>query len=153
MQVRTIVENNPVHFVLQFIEAIEQGFSLENSNRGWISDSTLKEVNLYKQQATIYEDMGYGEFVISDYNSQQFLYKLQAAVLQKAEVDVESLYWDMAGIKSIKVARYAPCMYTREQLDELSWEDLKVECKKLDLTGRDRNLLTTKYLKATNQEV
>lgn len=153
MQMRSIVENNPIHFIVQFIEAIQDGYAVENSNRGWVSEGTLKEINLYKNKdAAIYEDLGYGEFVISDYNTQQFLYKLQGAVLQKAEVDIESLYWDSTGLKSVKVSRYAPKCYTREELMELDWELLKAECKKLDITGRDRTLLVNRYMKAMGVE-
>lgn len=38
--------------------------------------------------------------------------------------------------------------YTKEQLDEMEWEDLKKLIKKATgKTGRDRNLLTNYYLK------
>lgn len=36
--------------------------------------------------------------------------------------------------------------YTREQLDEMKWDDLKAVCKAAGITGRDRELITTAYL-------
>jgi predicted esterase len=43
--------------------------------------------------------------------------------------------------------------FTREQLDAMDWETLKKTIKKnAGITGRDRDLLVNKYLKATGQE-
>ena len=39
-------------------------------------------------------------------------------------------------------------VYTKEQLDDMSWDDFKKVCKKqFGLSGRDRNLLSSQYLK------
>lgn len=39
--------------------------------------------------------------------------------------------------------------YTQEQLDDMTWEDLKKTVKKAyGITGRDRTVLTREYLKA-----
>lgn len=37
--------------------------------------------------------------------------------------------------------------YTKEQLEELSWEDLKKVCKAVGITGRDKRVLIVDYLK------
>jgi len=43
-------------------------------------------------------------------------------------------------------------LFTKEQLDELEWSEFKaVVKKKYGITGRDRQLLTTQYLKASGQ--
>lgn len=42
-----------------------------------------------------------------------------------------------------------PTKYTREELESLEWEVLKKVCKHIGLSGRDRNLLQTKYLQMT----
>lgn len=36
--------------------------------------------------------------------------------------------------------------YTKEQLEEMKWEDLKAVCKEVGITGRDRELIITTYL-------
>lgn len=41
--------------------------------------------------------------------------------------------------------------YTREQLDQMKWEDLKTVCKEVGITGRDRELITTAYLEHVNK--
>lgn len=43
-------------------------------------------------------------------------------------------------------------LFTKEQLDDMDWETLKSTVKKkYGISGRDRNLLVTQYLKASGQ--
>lgn len=43
--------------------------------------------------------------------------------------------------------------FTKEQLDDMSWEEVKTVIKKATgITGRDRGLITAQYLKATSGE-
>ena len=148
----TIIEQNPHVFIERFVAAIKHGYVVENSNKGWVVDGALKEINLFKTKDEYYcaKILEYGETVISDYDSQKFLEKLQGAVWQKAEVSVESLYWDMSGVKSIKVVLSPP--HTKEQLDGMDWEDLKIECKKFGISGRDRAVIINRYLKVVSGE-
>lgn len=42
--------------------------------------------------------------------------------------------------------------FTKEQLDDMDWDTLKATVKKkYGISGRDRNLLVTQYLKASGQ--
>jgi hypothetical protein len=56
------------------------------------------------------------------------------------------------GVNAIPVPE-SEKIYTKEELEALEWSDFKKACKGYNLTGRDRNLLTTRYLQATNQVV
>jgi hypothetical protein len=145
----SIVESNPHIFIERFIDAIKDGYVVQNTNSGYISDGALKEINLFKSKDEYYcaKILEYGETVISDYDSQKFLEKLQGAVIQKGDVDVDSLYWDMSGVKSVKVILSPP--HTKEELDGMDWEVLKEACRKQGITGRDRAVLINRYLKAT----
>ncbi|MCY1464490.1 hypothetical protein D9M71_825180 [compost metagenome] len=43
-------------------------------------------------------------------------------------------------------------LFTKEQLDDMEWDELKRTVKKkYGISGRDRNLLITQYLKASGQ--
>lgn len=43
-------------------------------------------------------------------------------------------------------------VFTKDQLDDMDWETLKATVKKkYGISGRDRNLLVTQYLKASGQ--
>ena len=151
MESVTIVETNPYIFLDKIVDAIRQGYLVESSNRGWISETSLKEINLYKNPDKTFEKKEIGEFVISDYNAQNFLYELCAWVSQGAHIDIDSLFWDTTGIKSVKGKLYLPAEYTKEQLGELSWNDFKEAVKSVAGTHRDRTLLTTRYLTLTGQ--
>jgi hypothetical protein len=153
MEYVTVLQTNPFTFIAEVVEAIEQGFLIENSNRGWVSDSILKQITLYKDADRTIQQRDLGEFVISDYSAQNFLYELCSWVAVGAKVDIDSLFWDITGIKSIRGKLYLPAEYTKEQLGELDWETFKSSVRTIGITGRDRNLMLTKYLQMTGQEV
>ena len=151
MESVTVIETNPHIFVGKIVDAIQQGFYIESSNRGWILETYLKEINLYQNPDKAFEEKELGEFVISDYSAQNFLYKLCSWVAVGAKVDIESLFWDITGIKSIRGKLYLPAEYTKEQLGELDWAEFKEAVKPVAGTGRDRALLLTRYLTLTGQ--
>jgi len=153
MESVTVVEVNPYTFVSEVVKAIQQGFYVESSNRGWLLETHLKEINLYQNPGKVFEEKELGEFVISDYSAQNFLYELCSWVGIGAHLDINSLFWDITGIKSIRGKLYLPAEYTKEQLSELDWTDFKEAVKIIGITGRDRNLMLTKYLQNTGQEV
>lgn len=151
MESVTVVEVNPYTFVEKVVEAIREGYFVEASNRGWITETSLKEIALYKDENKVFDKKEIGEFSVSDYNSQNFLYELCAWVAQGAHVDIDSLFWDTQGIKSIKGKLFLPVEYTKEQLSEMSWSDFKDAVRSVAGTHRDRTLLTTRYLTLTGQ--
>ena len=148
----TIIEQNPHIFIERFVQAIKDGYVVQNTNSGYISDGALKQINLFKTKDEYYcaKILEYGETVISDYDSQKFLEKLQGAVIQKAVVDVSSLYWDLTSLKSVKVVLSPP--HTKEQLDGMDWEMLKEVCRKQGVSGRDRAVIINRYLKVVSGE-
>lgn len=147
-----VVETNPYTFVTEVVKAIEEGFLVENSNRGWLSDGSLKEITLYKDADRTTTQRELGEFVIEEWQAQNFLSELCDYIVCGGKVDIESLYWDSVGKKRIEGKMYLKPDYTKEQLNELDWADFKEAVKPVVGTGRDRNLLTTRYLFATGQQ-
>ncbi|UZS00898.1 hypothetical protein [Pseudomonas phage vB_PsaM_M1] len=152
MESLTIVETNPYTFVTEVVKAIEEGFLVENSNRGWLSDGSLKEITLYKDADRTTTQRELGEFVIEEWQAQNFLSELCDYIVCGGKVDIESLYWDSVGKKRIEGKMYLKPDYTKEQLNDLDWADFKEAVKPVVGTGRDRNLLTTRYLFATGQQ-
>lgn len=41
--------------------------------------------------------------------------------------------------------------YTKQELEEMKWEDLKAVCREVGITGRDRELIITAYLERVNK--
>ena len=72
----TVVETNPFTFIAEIVKAIEQGYPVESSNRGWISDGVLKEITLYKDADRSTTQRELGEFVIEEWEAQKFLSEL-----------------------------------------------------------------------------
>lgn len=148
---KTILEVNPHTFIQQFVLAVEDKFYLENSNRGWVSDGIYKEITLYKNtdRTTVQKELG--EFVIEEWQAQNFLSELCDYIVCGGKVDIESLYWDSVGKKRIEGKMYLIPQWTKEELAEQDWDTFKASVKSIGITGRDRSLMTTKYLQMTGQ--
>jgi hypothetical protein len=148
---KTILNTNPYLFVSEIVDAIEQGYLVESSNRGWVSDSILKQITLYKNadRTTVQKELG--EFVIDEWDSQKFLSELCDFVVSGGKVDIESLRWDMTGKKYIEGKMFLIPQWSKEELAEQDWETFKSSVKTIGITGRDRSLMTNKYLQMTGQ--
>jgi len=148
----TVIETNPFLFMQEFITAVQNGYFVENTNAGHISDGILKEIVLYKNEDKEFEGIDLGEITIMERNTQAFLSQVCHAVAVGAKFDLDSLAWDSVGWKVLKGTMYLKPDYTKEQLSEMDWETFKASVKPVVGTGRDRNLLTTRYLFATGQQ-
>jgi len=149
-----LIESNPFLFIEQLVDAVKDGFYVESSNYGWIMESNgLKEITLFKDPERVFPEAELGEFVISEYDTQTFLYKLCERIAQGGKVELDSLYWDLTGIKSVKGTIFLIPKYNKAELANMEWEELKNVCKELGFTGRDRSVLTNKYLFSTGQEI
>lgn len=152
MESITVIETNPFLFMQEFISAVQNGYYVENTNAGHVSDGILKEIVLYKDEDKEFEGIDLGEITIMERNTQAFLSQVCHAVAVGAKFDLNSLAWDSQGWKVLKGTMYLKGDYTKEQLSEMDWETFKASVKPVVGTGRDRNLLTTRYLFATGQQ-
>ena len=153
-ETKTLLEANYFLFIEQLVDAVKDGYYVESTNYGWVMESNnLKEITLFKDTEKVFPEVELGEFVISEYDTQTFLYKLCERIAQGGKVNLDSLYWDMTGIKSVKGTIFLIPKYNKAELAEMEWEELKNVCKELGFTGRDRSVLTNKYLFSTGQEI
>jgi hypothetical protein len=151
MESITVLETNPVLFMQEFISAVQNGYFVENTNAGHVSDGILKEIVLYKDEEKEFDKIDLGEITIMERNTQTFLSQVCHAVSVGAKFDLNSLAWDSTGWKVLKGTMYLKPEYTKEQLSEMDWETFKASVKPVVGTGRDRNLLLSRYLAATGQ--
>jgi hypothetical protein len=151
MESVTVLQTNPFTFIAEVVETIESGFLVENSNRGWVSDGVLKEITLHKDADRTIQQRDLGEFVIDEWDAQKFLSELCDYIICSGTVDIESLRWDMTGKKYIRGTVYLKPEYTKKELAEQDWETFKASVKTIGITGRDRSLMTNKYLQMTGQ--
>lgn len=149
-----ILEANVHIFIENLIDAVKDGYRVDNTNYGWLMEANgLKEINLSYDPEREYAEIPLGEVTITDYDAQRFLGQICQVVVAGGVLDANSLNWDMTGIKSIRGKVYKLPEYTKEQLADLSWEDFKEAVRSVAGTGRDRTLLLTRYLQNTGQLV
>lgn len=153
---KKILNKSYVLFVQDVVNAIKEGYYVVNSNAGWVGTSFLYDINLFKlTEAPTFNLIDDNRHTIQEYDAQKFLNKLQEAILSGFVVDIDTLYWDNVGLKSVQC--FNPnhpknIKYTKEQLDELSWEEIKDIAKLYNKTGRDRSLLVNHILKSQEEE-
>jgi len=151
MESVTVIETNPHLFMQEFITVVQNGYFVENTNAGHVSDGILKEIVLYKNEDKEFEGIDLGEIAIMERNTQAFLNQVCSSVAQGAKFDLNSLEWDSTGWKVLKGTMYLKGDFTKEDLAALSWEEFKDAVRPVVGSGRDRNLLLSRYLAATGQ--
>jgi hypothetical protein len=151
MESVTVLQTNPFTFITEVVEAIGQGYLVESSNRGWVSDGVLKEINLYKNPDKVFEKIELGEFVIDEWDAQKFLSELCDYIVCGGKVDIDSLLWPPVSKKYIEGKMFLIPQWSKEELAEQDWETFKSSVKTIGITGRDRSLMTNKYLQMTGQ--
>ena len=149
-----IIEANVHIFIENLVDAINDGYRIDNTNYGWISEANgLKELTLSYDPERKYAEVALGEVTITNYNAQEFLDQICQVVAAGGVLDANSLTWDMTGIKSIRGKVYKLPEYTKEELANMDWETFKSSVKSVVGTGRDRSLMTSRYLASTGQLV
>lgn len=149
-----IIEANVHIFIENLIDAIKDGYRVDNTNYGWVSEANgIKELTLSYDPEREYAEVALGEVTITNYNAQEFLDQICQVVAAGGVLDVNSLTWDMTGIKSIRGKVYKLPEYTKEELANMDWETFKSSVKSVVGTGRDRTVMTSKYLSMTGQLV
>ena len=153
-ETKTLLEANPCLFVEALVDAVKDGYRVTNDNYGWVSEANgLKELTLSYDPEREYAEVALGEVTITNYNAQEFLDQICQVVAAGGVLDVNSLNWDMTGIKSIRGKVYKLPEYTKEQLSDMEWNEFKDAVRSVAGTGRDRTLLLTRYLQNTGQLV
>ena len=153
MNTITVLESNPHLFVESIIDHVRDGYYVTNTNAGYILEGVLKEITLTKDPERVFDEIPLGEINLSEYDAQEFLSKLCHAVAVGAVFNTDSLVWDMVGRKSITGSVYKLPEYTKEELANMDWETFKSSVKSVVGTGRDRSLMTSRYLASTGQLV
>ena len=151
MESVTVIETNPHLFVESIIDHVRDGYYVTNTNAGYILEGVLKEITLTQDPERVFDEIPLGEINLSEYDAQEFLSKLCHAVAVGAVFNTESLVWDMVGRKSITGSVYKLPEYTKEELANMDWETFKSSVKSVVGTGRDRSLMTGRYLASTGQ--
>lgn len=141
-----IFESNPNIFLLRFIEAVEQGYRLQNTNEGTVIEGNYFSVMLYQCEYEI-PSVPVGKQVIEEYNRMEFWKKVQDYVLNNAIIDVESLHYNLMGAKLVSCVVKPSDAYTKEELSNLEWEVVKELGKKYDCFNRQRKVMESSLVR------
>ena len=146
MQQLEIFESNPNIFLLRFIEAVKQGYRLQNTNEGTVIEGNYFSVMLYQCEYEI-PSVPVGKQVIEEYNRMEFWKKVQDYVLNNAIIDVESLHYNLMGAKLVSCVVRPGDAYTKEELSNLEWEVVKELGKKYDCFNRQRKVMESSLVR------
>lgn len=141
-----IFESNPNIFLLRFIEAVKQGYRLQNTNEGTVIEGNYFSVMLYQCEYEI-PNVPVGKQVIEEYNRMEFWKKVQDYVLNNAIIDVESLHYNLMGAKLVSCVVRPSDAYTKEELSNLEWEVVKELGKKYDCFNRQRKVMESSLVR------
>lgn len=145
-----LFENNPTTFLNKYIQAVKDGWRLQDTNQGYVQDCInggCFQAVLEKDEEYVPPTIQVGRHIITGYDRQEFFLKIQDYVLNKAEFNLETLYYDVSGLKSIVCVIRPTETYTREQLEAMPWEEFKELAKKYDTFNRNREVCTNMLVK------
>ncbi|WP_373033400.1 hypothetical protein [Sulfurovum sp.] len=141
-----IFESNPNIFLLRFIEAVKQGYRLQNTNEGTVIEGNYFSVMLYQCEYEI-PSVPVGKQMIEEYDRMEFWKKVQDHVLNNAIIDVESLHYNLMGAKLVSCVVRPSDAYTKEELSNLEWEVVKELGKKYDCFNRQRKVMESSLVR------
>ena len=145
-----ITEGNIVNLLIKMQEAIQEGWRLV-PNKSWLSYAFVNEITLYKESVDIkkVEDFEAEQITVLDFDANKFLFELQSCIVSGFEMQLDTLSWDNIGTKRVVLTRSQhPAMltYTKEQLQEMSYDELKYIAKCLDCFHRSKDQMIRNIL-------
>lgn len=144
-----IAESNPVVFCIKFVEAVKEGWKLKDVVEGRPSHAFLHSIQMFKGFSPEVIRLTSETHVIEEYDSFEFLKKLQNAILNDFELDVKSIRWDTVGRKSCVLTNpnfVEPKTWSKEQLEEMPYEQLKKVAKQLDCFHRAKDIMINRVI-------
>jgi len=159
MSYKVLSETNPVLFIQDFVETIKTTnyrFDYEKSTVVTypVCEAVLHDTPDYKTFVFDVENVQ-ANAIIDSRGWHVFLSTLQDYVLSGWEPDITAFNWDviLGGIQIVVRNPSHPSLvkYTKEEMDNLEWEELKRIGRCHNLSGRDRRLLTNNILKAMEE--
>lgn len=151
-----ISENNPHIFIRELVKAINEGYRILNTNEGTISQAFILELKLFKDVDVPITELGDYKVTLTEHDAQKFILALQNAVIQGYEIDLKSLRWDSMSVKSIGATNPnhpKAKIYTREELDEMSWDSLRELFQSYGIRGRQRDVVSVALMKAQQEQL
>ena len=154
MTSKIILNTNAVIALRDVQEAIKQGYRFV-SGRSDITEwhTGMIEIDLYKQEIEVPEITFEQELdivYVSEYDKLKFILRIQALVLSGWEIDLNSINYSITGSKICKLVHPehpVSRIYTKEELDEMPYEELKYVGRLRNCFNRGRDIMVNNILK------
>lgn len=154
MTSKLILSTNHVVMLQEFEKAVLQGYLFVPGRSDLaIHPTGLMELELFKQELEIqklsFEDALDITFVTT-HDKTDFLLQVQKHILSGWRIDLNSIYFDIIGTKSCKLVHPdhpVSKVYSKEELDNLDFEELKVISRLRGCFNRQRSVLIANVLK------
>ena len=151
---KLIFNTNPVIVIQEFEKAVKSGYRFV-SGRSAVTEwhTGMLEIDLYKQEIEIPEITFEQELdivYVSEYDKLKFILRVQSLVLNGWEIDLNSIDYTITGSKRCKLVHPehpASKIYSKEELNEMPWEELKAIAKIRNCFNRGKDVCVNNILK------
>lgn len=151
---KLILNTNHVVILQEFEKAVLQGYLFVPGRSDlFIHPTGLMELQVYKQELEI-PKLGYEDALdvvfVATHDKTDFLLQLQKYILSGWRINLNSVYFDAIGTKSCKLVHPehpVSRVYTKEELDEMSYEELKYVGRLRNCFNRGRDVMVSNILK------
>lgn len=150
---KTLINTNPVTIFRDVQEAFKQGYRFVSGRSGITEWHTgMLEIDLYKQEVEVPEITFEQELdivYVSEYDKLKFILRIQALVLNGWEIDLNSIDYTITGSKRCKLVHPShpvSLAYTKEQLQEMDYDELKRIAKLRNSFNKSRDVMVSKVL-------
>lgn len=154
---KTVCSTNPVIFVKEVCEAIKDGWRFNNTNLGSITETSLLQVILFDTLDTPHTKVEEYKYEIVEHDKNQFMLKVQDAILSGMSLDIESVDWYVTGIKTAtfyNMEHPKAVKHTYQSLESMEWQEFKDFCKTYyGLGGRNRQAMIGLVLAKQKEEL
>lgn len=151
---KLLLNTNHVVILQEFEKAVLAGYLFVPGRSDLaIHPTGLMELELYKQELEIpklsYED-ALDVVIVATHNKTDFLLQLQKYILSGWRINLNSVYFDVIGTKSCKLVHPehpVSRVYTKEELDQMPYEELKYVGRLRNCFNRGRDVMVSNILK------
>lgn len=151
---KMLLNTNHIVILQEFEKAVLQGYLFVPGRSDLsIHPTGLMELELFKQELEIpklsFED-ALDVVVVATHDKTFFLLEIQKYILSGWQIDLNSVYFDAIGTKSCKLVHPehpVSVQYTKEELDEMSWDEIKVVGKLRQVFNKNRTVMTEQIVR------
>ena len=151
---KLLLNTNHIVILQEFEKAVLQGYLFVPGRSDLaIHPTGLMELELFKQELDI-PKLGFEDaldvVVVATHDKTDFLLQIQKYVVSGWRINLNSIYFDVIGTKSCKLVHPehpVSKVYSKEELDNLDFEELKVISRLRGCFNRQRSVLIANVLK------